>query len=330
MASPLPKITILGSLNIDLVTYVPHHPLPGETLTATSFVTSPGGKGANQAVACGKLSRSRINPHHGRDASARVNMVGAVGTDSYGELLKSNLSSYGVDPTLVKSIPGSKTGIAFIVVDEPSGQNRIILSGEANHLVKGGSDGDDDDDYCFVEKSLEGTELLIMQLEIPIETVLAAVGKAKERGVKVLLNPAPAKKLPEEVYEGLGHLIVNETEASILGEVDEKELDTEEGLERVARGFVERGVENVVITLGGRGVYYMDRSGKKGLVEAEKGVKVVDTTAAGDTFVGRYALDVVGGKFDIEKAVKKSNKASAVTVQRAGAQDSIPWRDELE
>ncbi|KAK4166063.1 Ribokinase-like protein [Cladorrhinum sp. PSN259] len=325
MSSALPKITILGSLNIDLVSYVPHHPLPGETLTATSFVTSPGGKGANQAVACGKLSRSRTASTPPGSASqlptALVTMVGAVGSDSYGTLLKSNLSNYGVDPTLVAEIPDTKTGIALIVVDEPTGQNRIILSAEANHLVKGES---------YVQKAVEGTDLLIMQLEIPMETVLAAVAKAKETGVKLLLNPAPAQKLPDEVYAGLAHLIVNETEASILGGVEESALDTEEGLEKVGKKFLERGVENVVITLGGRGVFYIDNKGKKGLVEAEKGIKVVDTTAAGDTFVGRYALDIVGKDFDIEKAVRKANKTSAITVQRAGAQDSIPWRDEVE
>ncbi|KAK4226375.1 Ribokinase-like protein [Podospora fimiseda] len=316
----LPKITILGSLNIDLVSYVPHHPLPGETLSATSFKVSPGGKGANQAVACGKLSRSSSSSSI--PPSAQIKMVGAVGSDTYGTLLLSNLSSYGVDPTLITSIPNAKTGIAIIIVDEPTGENRIVLSAEANNLCSGQE---------FIEKALEkGTDLLIMQLEIPMETVLAATEEAKRRGIKVLLNPAPAKKLPEEVYQGLAHLIVNETEASILGEVDERELDTEEGLERVSEGFIKRGVENVVITLGARGVYYMDKSGKKGLVEAEKGIKVVDTTAAGDTFVGRYALDVVGGGFDIEVAVKKGNKASAITVQRAGAQDSIPWKDEVE
>ncbi|KAL2255736.1 hypothetical protein VTK26DRAFT_2792 [Humicola hyalothermophila] len=171
-----------------------------------------------------------------------------------------------------------------------------------------------------------------MQLEIPFETVLAALRAARREGVDVLLNPAPARKLPAEAYEGLAHLVVNETEAAILGEVEESVLDTEAGLEKVAGGFVERGVQNVIITLGGRGVYYMARDGKRGLVPAEK-AKVVDTTAAGDTFVGRYSLDAVGKKgaeFDIEAAVRKANKAAAKTVERAGAQDSIPWRDELE
>lgn len=228
---------------------------------------------------------------------------------------------------------GFKTGVAMIIVDKPTGENRIMLSPGANHAFK-------KEDFATLGRleapRKEGgrrlPDLLIMQLEIPIETVAAAVAAARQARVDVLLNPAPAKKLPEEVYDGLAHLVVNETEAAILGEVEENVLDTEQGLESVSEGFVKRGVRNVIITLGGRGVYYMSADGRRGLVPAEKAT-VVDTTAAGDTFVGRYALDAVGKKgpeFDIEAAVKKANKAAAKTVERAGAQDSIPWRDELE
>ncbi|KAK4191958.1 Ribokinase-like protein [Podospora australis] len=321
MSSEIPRITILGSLNMDLVAYVPHHPHPGETLTANSFATSPGGKGSNQAVACAKLSRS---PSTLSSPSAAVSMVGAVGSDPYGSQLIQNLTNYGIDASHVTSLPDTKTGIALIVVEAATGQNRIIISGEANHLVTVASQEEKNWEW------LDGVDLLIMQLEIPLETVVTAVEKAREKGVAVLLNPAPAQKLPEGVYKGLAHLIVNETEAAILGEIDESELDTLEGLERVSKKFLERGVENFLVTLGGRGVYYMDKKGNKGLVEAEK-VKVVDTTAAGDTFVGRYALEVVKGdeKFDIAAAVKLANKAAAKTVEREGAAEAIPWRDEV-
>jgi ribokinase len=327
----VPNITVLGSLNMDLVAYVPHHPLPGETLTADRFATSPGGKGANQAVACAKLSRSR--PDAGGDnqgeETAHVAMVGCVGADGHGSQLVESLRGYGVDTHGVGEVAGVETGVAMIIVDGPTGENRIVLSPGANHAL--------------VAEEFEGEgnglgrlgarpDLLIMQLEIPFGTVMAALGAARKEGVDVLLNPAPARTLPEEAYVGLAHLVVNETEAGILGEVDESVLDGEEGLERVALGFVKRGVKNVIVTLGGRGVYYMSEDGRKGMVPAEK-AKVVDTTAAGDTFVGRYALDAVGKKgaeFDIEAAVRKANKAAAKTVERAGAQDSIPWRDELE
>lgn len=323
----VPRITVLGSLNIDLVSYVSHHPAPGETMTANSFAVSPGGKGANQAVACAKLSVHR--DHNSR--SAQVYMVGAVGADTYGTILRDNLSRNGVSvegSVAVKE--GLKTGIAIIVVDEPTGQNRIILSPEANHSLV-------PDDFASEEKMDQNLgegkrpDLLIMQLEIPLETVLKVLDTARKTGTKVLLNPAPAVELPDGVYEGLEHLVVNETEASILGRVEESVLDNEEGLEKVARSFVDKGVKNVIITLGGRGVYYMaGASGKKGLLAAEK-AKVVDTTAAGDTFVGQYAIESVQkGEFDVVATVKKANKAGAKTVERMGAQDSIPWGDELD
>ncbi|KAI8963824.1 Ribokinase-like protein [Daldinia sp. FL1419] len=323
----LPLITVLGSLNIDLVSYVPHHPLPGETLTSTRFAVSPGGKGANQAVACAKLSRSSTSSHasgteQDPTATARVRMIGSVGQDSYGTQLLSNLSKHGVDVSGVPASRTHKTGLAIIIVDEPTGQNRIVLSPEANHGLLAAQ---------FAHPSSLGDplpDLLIMQLEIPLPTVLAALRSARQAGVAVLLNPAPAQELPGEAYEGLAHLVVNETEASILGGVAESDLDTEAGLEAVGKTFLSRGVLNVVVTLGGRGVFYMSSDGQKGLIPAEK-AKVVDTTAAGDTFVGRYALEVVSGSFSIVDAVKKSNRAAAKTVERLGAQDSIPWRDEL-
>jgi ribokinase len=289
-------------------------------MTANSFAVSPGGKGANQAVACAKLSRSRDTSSTATDESAHIRMVGAVGADSYGSLLISNLSSQGVDVSGVTSSPSLKTGIAIIVVDEPTGQNRIILSPEANHSLQPSD---------FTSLPAPKPDLLIMQLEIPLPTVLAALCAAREASVPVLLNPAPAQPLPDGAYVGLAHLIVNETEAAVLGGVSEADLEDQPGLESVSRKFLERGVQNVIVTLGGRGVFYMAASGaKKGLVPALK-AKVVDTTAAGDTFVGQYALEVVRGTFDIEEAVRKANRAAAKTVEKMGAQDSIPWRDEL-
>ncbi|KAI0489989.1 Ribokinase-like protein [Xylaria cf. heliscus] len=334
MAAKTPLITVLGSLNIDLVSYVSHHPLPGETMTSNSFAVSPGGKGANQAVACAKLSRSHsassTSTSTPADESAHIRMLGAVGADSYGSLLTSNLASHGVDVSGVVSSPSLKTGIALIIVDEPTGQNRIILSPEANHSLQ---------PEAFATLPGPKPDLLIMQLEIPVPTVLAALRAARAAGVPVLLNPAPAQPLPADAYAGLAHLVVNETEAAVLGGVGEAQLESEAGLESVSRKFLGLGVQNVIVTLGGRGVYYMTAGGaRKGLVPALK-AKVVDTTAAGDTFVGQYALDIVaagsgsgsgdGAVFDIEAAVHKANRAAAKTVEKLGAQDSIPWRDEL-
>lgn len=319
MSSQRPRITILGSCNIDLVSYVPHHPLPGETLTSSYFNTSPGGKGANQAVACGKLSRTSDLA----DPSADVAMLGAVGVDTYGSTLRDSLASYGVDPQGVAVRQDGKTGIAIIIVDEPSGQNRIVLSPEANHTLL---------PTDFAQLPSPKPDLLIMQLEIPFETVMQALSAAKAADVPVLLNPAPAQELPAHAYDGLAHLIVNETEASILSGRPESDLDHLEGLQQVGDIFLQRGVQHIVITLGGRGVYYAVKDGKSALIPALK-ANVVDTTAAGDTFVGSYALAVVGAgsrSFDVDTAVKAANSASAITVSRKGAQISIPWKNELQ
>lgn len=316
----LPRITVLGSLNIDLVSYVPHHPQPGETLTSSSFTTSPGGKGANQAVACAKLSRAS-------DLSAptaAVSMVGAVGSDPYGAVLADSLAGYGVDTSCVARKAGARTGVAVIIVDEPSGQNRIMFSPEANHSLR--PEG-------FATLPGPTPDLLVMQLEILLDTVVQALRAAREAGVPVLLNPAPAQPLPEAAYEDLAHLVVNETEAAILSGRPESELDGLEGIKSVGDIFIARGVRNLIITLGGRGVFYATKAGRSQLVPALK-VDVVDTTAAGDTFVGSYALAAVaasseGVEFDVAGAVEAANKAAALTVTRKGAQVSIPWKDEL-
>ncbi|KAH7353755.1 ribokinase [Plectosphaerella cucumerina] len=326
----LPQITVLGSLNIDLTSYVPHHPLPGETLTSNGFSVSPGGKGANQAVACAKLSRARDHASDPSKTAATVSMAGAVGDDAHGAELLANLAAHGVDSSQVLRSDNTATGTAIIIVDEPSGQNRIILSPGANHAPAIA-------DYATLPEKTSSSssrpDLLVMQLEIPMPTVLGALESAKRAGVPVLLNPAPAQRLPDEAYVGLAHLVVNETEAAILSGCEESELDDEAGLRRVARWFLDKKAENVIITLGGRGVYYATAAGAETLVPAEK-AKVVDTTAAGDTFVGSYCLSVVqaakaGKPFDIETAIRSANKAAAKTVERKGAQISIPWRDEL-
>ncbi|KAI1105872.1 Ribokinase-like protein [Jackrogersella minutella] len=316
-----PLITVLGSLNMDLVSYVPHHPLPGETLTSTRFAVSPGGKGANQAIACAKLSRSAssLTSTSSEPPTALIRMLGAVGQDTYGEQLRSNLSRHGVDVSGISILPAHKTGLAIIIVDEPTGENRIVLSPGANHSFSASA---------FSSLGSPPPALLIMQLEIPLPTVASALRSARAAGVAVLLNPAPAQELPAEAYAALAHLVVNETEAATLSGVSELDPKSQSALESVGATLLGRGVRNLIVTLGGHGVFYMDAEGRKGLVPAEK-AKVVDTTAAGDTFVGRYALEVVSGAFDIEDAVRKANRAAAKTVERLGAQDSIPWRDEL-
>ncbi|ROT40690.1 ribokinase [Sodiomyces alkalinus F11] len=330
-STSLPRITVLGSLNIDLTSYVPHHPLPGETLTSNGLVVSPGGKGANQAVACAKLSRGRDHDKDPSSITAVVAMVGAVAQDSHGSLLLKNLAAHGIDASQVLQVSSetTTTGTAIIIVDEPTGQNRIIFTPGAN------SDPALSHYTSLPETSSADArpDLLVMQLEIPLATVLAALESAKRAAVPVLLNPAPAQPLPDHAYAGLAHLVVNETEASILSGCAESDLDDLDGLRRVAKWFLDKGVVNFVATLGGRGVYFRSADGKDALVPAEK-AKVVDTTAAGDTFVGSYAVSAVTAAheakpFDIEAAIRRANRVAAKTVERKGAQDSIPWGDEV-
>ncbi|CAK7206348.1 Putative ribokinase [Sporothrix eucalyptigena] len=348
----LPRITVVGSLNMDLVSYVSHHPEPGETMTSNGFAVSPGGKGANQAIACAKLSRERTVDKEGKpipptsQPTAHVAMAGAVGDDAHGKALQANLAAHGVDISGIQTAPmGVPSGVAVIIVDEPTGQNRIIFSPGANYQI---------DTTKSASLVPQGTQLLILQLEIPLDQVLRALKEARAAGVPVLLNPAPAPATEEarakleaafavaagSGEKGLAHLVLNETEtAALVPELKVQDLDTAAGLSRAASYFLAQGVENIVMTLGGRGVYYATaaEAGKEvvgELLPPETVKQVVDTTGAGDTFAGQYALEAVyataaGKPFDCAAAVRKSNRAAAVTVQRRGAQDSIPWRDEV-
>lgn len=332
MASKI--ITIIGSLNTDLVTVTPRVPSGGETLTGTSFSTGPGGKGANQAVAAVRLSRS--NPHSGTSSSSSVSdvaikMIGAVGADEFGPGLVNGMKKDGIDTSSIQVIKGQTTGVAVILVEESSGENRILLNPGANHTLR-------PEDFLAAENlGTPKPDLIIMQLEIPLETVLQILTTAKKAGVDVLLNPAPAVELPQTVFDGLAHLIVNESEAAIL--TGRKVEDVEAAgfdWNVVTQDFLNKGVENIVITLGSKGAFFASQGQKKGtFVPAEKVKKVVDTTAAGDTFVGAYAVGVVrksgeGNSKVTEDDVKLACRAAGRTVEKQGAQSAIPWADEVD
>ncbi|KAI4254744.1 MAG: hypothetical protein L6R42_007062 [Xanthoria sp. 1 TBL-2021] len=339
-------IQIIGSLNIDLITRTPRHPSPGETLTATSFTYGPGGKGANQAVACARLSRSKNQQQQASSSSSssftptsdiNIEMIGAVGTDFFGNYLLDELKASGVDVASVREVEGERTGTAVVIVEEKSGENRILITPGGNASVSPQS----------IQSSLESLpDLIILQLEIPIPTVTAIIETAKQKGVDVLLNPAPAvENLPRSVYKGLKHLIMNETEASMLSKFlgdgeeegeEEKRGDrsTPKNMQDLCERFHALGVTNVVITLGSNGVYYSIRKdaegwGEGGHMPAAKVEKVVDTTAAGDTFVGAYAVAIVVHGASVPDAVRWANKAGARTVEKEGAQGAIPWGDEV-
>ncbi|KAF2488347.1 ribokinase-like protein [Lophium mytilinum] len=318
MSSSHHVISVIGSLNVDLVTRTARIPAGGETLTAESFDTGFGGKGANQAVACARVSRTRSQARKGESTDVEVRMVGAVGDDQFADDFLKSLQAGGVETSKVQKLPNQKTGVAVILVESQTGENRILLSPGANYNVP------------VVDLLQPDTTVALFQLEVPIEVVLLNMKAARERNIVVILNPAPAIPLPEDAYKGLDHLIVNETEASILSGIENPTSWND-----VASVFINGGVQNVIITLGAEGVYYQTaarhtKSQPAKVLPARK-VKVVDTTAAGDTFVGAYAVSVARGatSFDIDAAIEYANRAASETVQKVGAQSAIPWVDEV-
>ncbi|KAJ5124859.1 Ribokinase [Penicillium bovifimosum] len=341
-----PQITIIGSLNIDFVTATPRCPAAGETLTATSLTVSAGGKGGNQAVACG---RSSFTSRTTQDVT--VNMIGAVGANDpyYSTLLKPALETSGVDTASIEQSEHAQTGSATIIVEEGSGgENRILVVPGANHA---GLMGDMGNIVAALRAQERYPDIVVLQGEIPRETTLSLLSyfNSGEKGAKVAFNPAPVfpDGVPLEKLCGTAVLIMNETEVvqmarSIQGlpvgdVVEGDDLRPEE----LAPQFHERaGVEIVLITLGAKGVYFSTKTGRTGTVAGVKVAKVVDTTAAGDTFVGYFATAVArflaSGKgleaFDeeIEAAVSRANSAAAMCVQRRGAMQSIPFAYDLE
>lgn len=310
-----PLITVVGSLNKDLITRTSRVPGAGETLTSESFATGSGGKGANQAVACARLSKHDIHS----PPKVSINMVGAVGDDSFATELIGDLEQDDINIDAVQTIKNMNTGVSVIIVEEQSGENRILFSPGANYSLES-------DHVLEVLEGPDRPNLVVLQLEIRLELVLRILEFAKNHGINVLLNPAPALELPETAYPAISHLVMNETEAATLSGKSGNDW------EAVARKFHDLGVKNVIITLGGEGVFYASGD-QRGHVPGEK-VKVVDTTAAGDTFVGAYAVSVVSqtadrDNVDIEQAVRGANKAAAMTVQKKGAQEAIPYLDEL-
>ena len=324
MARPL--ITVIGSLNIDLITRVKRVPNAGETLLTQSYDTGCGGKGANQAVACARLSRNGGS----QPGTVVVNMVGAVGKDAFGNKLIDSLKGNGVDTSGVEERQGQQTGVAIIIVEEDTGDNRILMSPNANFSLQPESFKD----FTAFSQESQLPTLVVLQLEIPLATTLQILKAAHLRGLDVLLNPAPAQVLPSEAYKSVTHLIVNESEAGIItGAIDHESNGT---LSReTVKKLAALGVPYIIVTLGSKGVLYLDND--KGLIyelEAEK-VKVKDTTAAGDTFVAAYAIAIAhhagsGHSFETARAaIHWANQAAALTVQREGAQDAIPWAGEV-
>ncbi|MFB7057069.1 ribokinase [Streptomyces vinaceus] len=289
-------IAVLGSTNMDLVAYVPKAPRLGETVTGTAFRTVPGGKGANQAVAAAR-------------SGGEVVMIGAVGADEFGVRLRSALTAAGVETAALRTVEGA-SGTAHITVDDEGGNSIIVIPG-ANGGVTGLEAGD--------AARIGAADLLLLQLELPMEAVLAGASAARAQGVRTVLTPAPARMLPHELLGLVDLLVPNEHEAAALTGFTDP-LGAAEALLRE--------VPEVVVTLGAAGALYAAR-GQEPLTVPAPRVRAVDTTAAGDTFVGALAVALGEGR-PMPQALRWASAAAALSVQRPGAQDSMPTRAETD
>lgn len=292
------KILVVGSANMDITYSVPHIPAPGETILATGKTTSPGGKGANQAVAAARL---------GGD----VAFLGRVGADGYGDALKNSLAEAGVDISNIITDPVNPTGTATICVAD-DGQNTIIVDAGANAAMS--AEDIWDHPQCFSQ-----ADYIVVQLEIGFSAVQAAVTMGKMMDKRVILNPAPARPLEPELLNGVYCFAPNETEAEILfGSY------TTDQLPNICNSF---GVKNMVVTLGSKGAMLV-KNGTAVRVPTMR-VKAVDTTGAGDCFIGAMTVALSEGK-DLQEAIEFANQAATISVTRKGAQIAMPSRDEIE
>lgn len=291
-------IAVLGSTNMDLIAYVAKAPQRGETVTGREFRTLPGGKGANQAVAAA------------RAGADNVSMIGAVGADAFGTQLRSTLEHSGVDTDLLRTVDTAATGTAHIVVDDEGGNAIVVIPG-ANGTLTALAPGD--------EGLIASADTLLLQLEIPVEGVLAAAQAARRHGVRTVLTPAPAQLLPPELLAAIDLLVPNEHEAATLTGITDPHA--------AAKALLDQ-VPEVVVTLGARGSLYAARDAEPVLVEAPH-VTAVDTTGAGDTFVGTLAVALAEGG-SMPDALAWASTAAALSVQRPGASASMPYRSEID
>jgi ribokinase len=297
------KIVVVGSSNTDMIVQLPHLPKPGETVSGGAFSTAAGGKGANQAVAAAR-------------AGANVGLVARVGEDSFGEQAIAGFVGDGIDVSHVTRNPAAPSGVALIFVDD-GGENCIAVAPGANATLT-------PEDVEAAEDLITGAEVVVMQLETPIETVGRAAALAREHGVRVILNPAPARQLSDEILGNVSILTPNESEAELLTGI---QVSDDAGAEEAARALSARGVDIVILTLGSRGAYVFESDSGELVPGFE--VQVVDTTAAGDVFNGSLAVGLAEG-LPLARAVRFANAAAALSVTRLGAQPSAPTRSEIE
>ncbi|MDP4282741.1 MAG: ribokinase [Bacteroidota bacterium] len=296
------KIIVVGSCNTDMVIKADRLPVPGETILGGTFFMNPGGKGANQAVAAARMG-------------GNVTLISKTGNDVFGKQSVMLYNSENIKTDYVFSDPKQPSGVAMITVDS-NGENCIVVASGANSYLSPA-------DIQKARKEIESSDLVLMQLEIPIETVEYVAELANKKGIRVILNPAPARALSENLLKNLYIIIPNKTEAEILSGIKVTDV---ESARKAAAIISAKGVNIVVITLGSQGAVIKDGDDYH-FIEAYK-VNTVDTTAAGDTFCGSVCVGLSEDKSILE-SVQLAAKAAALTVTRMGAQGSIPYRAEL-
>ena len=297
-----PRITVVGSVNMELVFRTPRMPALGETLHGHEFRQIPGGKGANQAVAAARQG-------------AQVHFIGAVGDDGFGTFSQQCLSAEGINISHLTTVAGVATGVAGILVED-GGDNSIVLAAGANACLQ-------EQHIDAAHPVISGAQLLLCQLETPMTTVERAIAVAHAEGVKVILNPAPARDLSPALLKQVDFLILNETEASQLSGINVMDQTT---AQTASEKLLAMGVVTIILTMGGNGALITQQTGSQ-FINAIK-VDVVDTTAAGDTFVGAFAVGIANGLSVLEASIEAQYTA-ALTVTRLGAQTSIPQRQEV-
>lgn len=297
------KLVVLGSINADHILNLEQFPRPGETVIGEQYSVAFGGKGANQAVAAGR-------------SGADIAFIACVGNDDIGTRICQQLSKDNIDVSAVEAISGETTGVALIFVNADA-ENMIAINAGANAAVT--------TDYLHRhQQHIMDASALLMQLESPLETVIAAAKLAHEHQTKVILNPAPARELPDELLSLVNMITPNETEAQFLTGIT---VETEDDAARAAQVLHDKGIETVLITLGSRGVW-LSENGQGQRIPGYR-VKAVDTIAAGDTFNGALVTALLENK-PMSSAVKFAHAAAAIAVTRRGAQPSVPWREEID
>ena len=297
------QILVVGSSNTDMVIKAAHLPRPGETILGGTFFMNPGGKGANQAVAIARLGGS-------------VTFICKTGSDIFGHQSQQLFEEEGINTSYVFSDSGNPSGVALITVDEKAENCIVVASGANANLLPS--------DLEKAEEAIERADLVLMQLEVPMETVCFVADIAWQKGKKVILNPAPAHPLPADLLRHLYLITPNETEAEMITGV---KITDESSAGEAARALSGMGVQHVIITLGSKGALIYS-NGKAEMVPALK-VEAVDTTAAGDVFNGALTVALSEGR-SLKEAARFACKASAISVTRVGAQSSAPYRNEVD